>query len=64
MIKQFRFHSTGYSNSSSKALTLTLDNDWQSDEVAEFLRNLDTDYPSLDSVKDFADKHGVRYREG
>ena len=43
MIKQFRFHFNDF----FKDLTLTPDNDWQRDELEEFLENLDTEYPSF-----------------
>ena len=60
MIKQFRFHSKDF----SKDLTLAPDNDWLRDELADFLKNLDTEYPSLNSVKDFADRTDIRNQEG
>ena len=52
-----------YFNDFFKDLTLTPDNDWQRDELEEFLENLDTEYPSLNSVKAFADRHGIRQRQ-
>ena len=59
MIKQFRFHFNDF----FKDLTLTPDNDWQRDELEEFLKNSDTEYPSLNSVKDFADRTGINYKQ-
>ena len=59
MIKQFRFHFNDF----FKDLTLTPDNDWQREELEEFLENLDTEYPSLNSVKAFADRLGIRQRQ-
>ena len=58
MIKKFRFHSID----STKDFTLMPEKGWQQDQLFEMLKDLDSKYPSLNTIRGFADKHGIRYQ--
>ena len=59
MINMFRFRS----NDTSKSITLMPDTDSQVEQVVEMIQGLNTEYPELDAVSEYADQHDIQYEE-